>query len=174
MQQPFIVCDPDKCTGCQMCELVCSSRHGGYNPLSSHIRLVRVQPAHTPASVSILAIACRLCEEPTCMHACPRDCISVGKTSGIMLVDKDMCTGCGWCVEACEFGAVTIDHGERVVSMCNLCEDRDSRPRCIEICVHGALSLSTPADVAARRRREVVQSGVLPELQHRSGLRSQT
>ena len=73
MQRPFIVCDPEKCTGCQMCEFACSARHGGYNPLASHIRLVRVQPAH------IMSIACRLCDEPTCMAACPRQCISVSR-----------------------------------------------------------------------------------------------
>ncbi len=146
MQRPFIVCRPEKCTGCQLCELACSARHGGYNPLLSHIRLVRNQPA------SIM------------VYACPRECISVSEATGIMLVDKDVCNGCGWCVEACEFGAVTINHAERVVAMCTLCEDRDSRPRCVEICVYGALSLSTPAAVAERRRREIVLSGVLPEM----------
>jgi Fe-S-cluster-containing hydrogenase component 2 len=81
-----------------------------------------------------------------------------------MIVDEDVCNGCGWCVEACEFGAVTIDHRQRIVSMCNLCEDNDGQPRCVEICVYDALSLSTPADVAEQRRREIVQSGVLPEM----------
>ncbi len=143
MQKPFIVCDPEKCTGCQMCEFACSARHGGYNPLaSSHPAGAGAAGAHHAG------IACRLCDEPTCMAACPRQCISVSQTTGIMLVDKDVCNGCGWCVEACEFGAVTINHGERIVSMCNLCEDRDDRPRCVEICVHDALSLSTPAEVS--------------------------
>ena len=157
MQQPFIVCDPQKCVGCQLCEFACSARSGEYNPLLSHIRLVRIQPA------SIMAIACRLCDEPSCIQACPRECIDADPETGIMRVNKDMCTGCGWCVEACEFGAVTIDHGERVVSMCNLCEDRDNRPRCVEICVYGALSLTTPAEMAARRRRALVQGHMLPE-----------
>ena len=110
MQRPFIVCQPEKCTGCQLCEFACSARYGGYNPGKSEIRLVRRQPA------AIMAIACRLCDEPTCMYACPRECISVSETTGIMLVDKDVCNGCGWCVEACEFGAVSINHDERIVS----------------------------------------------------------
>ena len=94
MQRPFIVCQPEKCTGCQLCEFACSARHGGYNPIKSEIRLVRRQPA------AIMAIACRLCDEPTCMYACPRECISVNETTGIMQVDKNVCNGCGWCVEA--------------------------------------------------------------------------
>ncbi len=158
MQRPFIVCDPDLCTGCQLCEFACSSRHDGFNPLLSEIRLVRRQP------VAIMAIACRLCEEPTCMYACPRDCITVSESTGVMLVDADVCNGCGWCVEACEFGAVSINHNERIVSMCNLCEDRGGEPRCIEICPFDALSLSTPADVAERRRTDIVLTGVLPEM----------
>ena len=163
MQKPFIICRPEKCTGCQLCELACSSRYGGYNPLLSHIRLVRLPPAH------IISIACRLCDEPTCVAACPRQCISVDGANGTMVVDKDGCTGCGWCVEACEFGAVTIDQAERVVSMCNLCADRGGQPRCVQICVYGALSLSTPADVAEQRRRELLQAGILPELRTRAG-----
>ena len=99
MQRPFIVCDPEKCTGCQMCEFACSARHGGYNPLASHIRLVRIAERAAPAH--IMSIACRLCDEPTCIAACPRQCISVSPASGIMLVDADVCNGCGWCVEAC-------------------------------------------------------------------------
>jgi alanine racemase len=47
--------------------------------------------------------------------------------------------------------------------MCNLCEDRGGDPRCVQICSYGALSLSTPADVAARRRHEIVLGGLLPE-----------
>jgi Fe-S-cluster-containing hydrogenase component 2 len=158
MQMPFIICEPEKCTGCQLCEFACSSRYGEYNPLLSRIRLVRMEP------VSIMAIACRLCDTPTCIYACPRSCIRVSETTGIMMVDKDVCNGCGWCVEACEFGAVTINHKERIVSMCNLCEDRENGPRCVEICVYGALSLATPSDIASRRRHEVVKSGVLPEM----------
>ena len=158
MERPFIVCDPEKCTGCQLCEFVCSSRNGEYNPRLSHIRLVRMPPAH------IMSIACRLCEEPTCVYACPRECIAVDEETGIMVVDADRCNGCGWCVEACEFGAVTINHGERLVSMCDLCKDREAGPRCVEVCVYEALSLSTPADVAERRRREIVRSGALPEI----------
>jgi len=158
MQKPFIICEPDKCTGCQLCEFACSSRSGEYNPLLSRIRLVRT------GTVNIMAIACRLCDTPSCMHACPRSCIRISETTGIVVVDKDFCNGCGWCVEACEFGAVAIDHKERIVTMCDLCEDRDNGPRCVEMCVYGALSLATPSDIAARRRRKVVESGALPEM----------
>jgi len=58
-----------------------------------------------------------------------------------------------------------------VVSMCNLCEDRGSEPRCVEICVHDALSLSTPAEMAERRRREIVRAGILPEMRLTAGSR---
>ena len=59
-----------------------------------------------------MAIACRLCDEPTCMYACPRECISVSETTGIMLVDKDVCNGCGWCVGHCKPNAIKCIHAE--------------------------------------------------------------
>ena len=107
------------------------------------------------------------------MYACPRQCISVSETTGVMLVDKDVCNGCGWCVEACEFGAVTINHGERIVSMCNLCEDRDDRPRCVEICVCGRARplhagrggrAAPPRDRARRRPARDAPRGEAPTM----------
>ena len=48
-----IVCDPDKCIGCRLCEYVCSAtKNGHFDPLYARIRVVRIEP------VTMTAIAC--------------------------------------------------------------------------------------------------------------------
>jgi len=64
----FVSGDSSKCVGCCVCEYVCSMEHEKtYNPTKSRIRVVRLSPFVN------LAIACRLCEDPQCVIACPRE-----------------------------------------------------------------------------------------------------
>jgi len=57
---------------------------------------------------------------------------------GTIIVDEQRCDGCGWCIGACEYGAITIhpDTGKAIV--CDVCE---GEPKCIQWCPDGALSL---------------------------------
>ncbi|MEA3459530.1 MAG: 4Fe-4S dicluster domain-containing protein, partial [Chloroflexota bacterium] len=92
---PHIVCDPDKCTGCRMCELACSmAQEGAFAPLLSRIRNVRIEP------VIQMTVSCQLCKDPPCVIACPRKALSQSEETGIIIVDEDLCNGCGWCIEA--------------------------------------------------------------------------
>ena len=51
-----------------------------------------------------LPVLCMHCEEPSCMEVCP-----TGATqkldNGIVIVEKDKCMGCKYCVMACPYGA---------------------------------------------------------------------
>jgi Fe-S-cluster-containing hydrogenase component 2 len=77
-------------------------------------------------------------------------------------VDDESCDGCGWCIEACDFGAILLNPAEKSVEICDLCADLDE-PQCILYCEKDALSLSTPEVVAQDTRRDVV-SKLLQEL----------
>mgnify|MGYP000291763088 CR=1 FL=1 len=47
----------DRCTGCKMCELVCSiTNHSEFNPKKSHIRIMRNM--ETDVNIPILDVAC--------------------------------------------------------------------------------------------------------------------
>jgi Fe-S-cluster-containing dehydrogenase component len=152
MEKQFqhIVCDPDICTGCEECVMACSStKHQVFDPGLSRIRNVRIEP------IMAISVACRACSDPPCALACPRNALSQDPKTGLISVDQDLCDGCGWCVEACEFGAVLLNSASKKVEMCDLCADK-SEPQCVRFCRKGALSVSAPEVVAQKTRREVV------------------
>jgi len=134
---------------CGICELVCSAmKDKNFNPLTSRIRVTRIEPYID------VALTCRFCEDAPCVSACPRDALRQNKTSGIIIVDEHKCNGCGWCIEACEFGAITFHTGKKAAITCDLC---DGKPLCIEFCVRKALELSTLEALSNRARRSVVK-----------------
>ncbi len=99
----FVTADPDKCIGCLVCEYACSMvNEKTFNPNKSRIRAMRIGPLVN------LAVTCRHCEDPACVAACPRDALKQECDSGIIRVDENACNGCGWCISACQFGAMNM------------------------------------------------------------------
>jgi carbon-monoxide dehydrogenase iron sulfur subunit len=140
----FVSGDSSKCVGCCVCEYVCSMEHEKtYNPTKSRIRVVRLSPFVN------LAIACRLCEDPQCVIACPREALLKSEETGVIMVDEEMCNGCAWCVEACDFGSIQLHPESRVAFVCDLC---DGEPKCVEWCPEEALDFAT-TDVLAQKAR---------------------
>ena len=149
MPRKFIVNDPEKCTGCRICEMVCSAeKEGEFNPLLSRIRTVEL------GVVLNAAVVCRLCETPTCVRSCPRKALTAEEGSGRIMVDERRCNGCGWCIEACEFGALALHPERKVVFVCDLCE---KEPKCVDLCPKDALELRTTEEVTQRIREKAVR-----------------
>lgn len=147
-----IICDPVKCMGCRICEYACSAtKTGSFDPILSRIRVVRIEP------VTMTAISCRLCEDAPCIIACPRDALSRSEKNGTILVDEDKCDGCGWCVEACDFGVIILNPATKNAEICDLCVDEEDGPQCVKFCPKEALTLSTPEVLRQKQRREVVE-----------------
>lgn len=131
----FVSGDPSKCVGCCVCEYACSMEHEKtYNPTKSRIQVVRLNP-----SVN-LAIACRLCEDPRCVAACPREALSQSEETAVIMVDEEMCNGCAWCVEACDYGSIQLHPDSRIAFVCDLC---DGELKCVEWCPEEALDFKT-------------------------------
>ena len=147
----FVSLEIDKCVGCRVCEYVCSmGKNKSYNPTRSRIRVLRIYP-HTNA-----AINCRLCEDAPCVAACPRKALEQSAENGVILVNDELCNGCGWCIKVCDFGAIQIEKNN-VVRMCDLCGPREGGPACIEWCPEKALELTTTDILSQKARRDAIQ-----------------
>jgi Fe-S-cluster-containing hydrogenase component 2 len=114
-----------------------------YNPTKSRIRVVRLNPFVN------VAIACRLCEDPQCVIACPREALLQSEETGVIIVDEEMCNGCAWCVEACDFGSIQLHPERKVAFVCDLCE---GEPKCVEWCPEEALDFITEEVLAQKAR----------------------
>lgn len=156
----FVVCDSDRCIGCGICELVCSlekSHMKSFNLARARIKVVRVYPNAN------LALTCRCCEKPPCIHVCPRNALTQLE-NGTIHVNEDRCIGCRLCVQACPYGAITIGYKEKMVIVCDLCEGREGigvfpgRPlrqqACIEWCPQEALELITSSRLAQKLEKK--------------------
>jgi carbon-monoxide dehydrogenase iron sulfur subunit len=68
-----LIVDVDNCTGCKICELVCSmNSQGEYNPAKSYIRVMRNKDLDV--NLPVLAVQClESCER--CVEFCPTRCL---------------------------------------------------------------------------------------------------
>lgn len=165
MTKQFIVCNPEKCVGCQICELACSARkEKSFNPQFSRIHAVRLNTLVEP--IANVALTCMLCKDPVCVKVCAPKALSINPETGLITVDAGYsgCNECGWCGIACEFGAPTLHPIHRVITLCDLCIN-DAEPACITACPKEALSLSAIDDVIEQVKNELTKK-VLKDFSH--------
>jgi len=108
----------------------------------------------------ITAVSCRTCEDAPCVRACPRDALTQDAVTGIIHIDPQKCDGCAWCVEACDFGAISINHETKLAEICDQCEDVEGGPQCVLICPKDALQYTTPDQRSQRTRKKLIESSL--------------
>ncbi len=152
----YVACDAQKCIGCQLCEYICSfTKTGEFNTYRSRIRTVRAE------EILITAVTCRTCEDAPCVIACTRDALSQDPETGVIHVDESRCDGCAWCIEACDFGAISINPLTKLAEMCDLCADQEDGPQCVKWCPKDALELTTTDQRAQKARHKLAIEEVL-------------
>ncbi|MEA1960448.1 MAG: 4Fe-4S dicluster domain-containing protein [Bacillota bacterium] len=128
-----IVIQPEKCTGCRTCELVCSFHHTGeFNPARSRISVVSFEKV----GFSFPAV-CQQCTVAACMQVCPVGAIVRNDLTGAMEVNHDICLRCKMCMMACPFGATMYDETANIMIKCDLC---GGDPECVKLCPSGAIT----------------------------------
>jgi Fe-S-cluster-containing hydrogenase component 2 len=137
----WIVRDYLKCSGCRKCEIACSLFHENKIwPEASRIRVFMLVPgAEVPHF-------CVQCEDYPCVESCPVDALSVSKETEAVLVDKEKCTGCGICIDACPGKVPHLHPSENYAVICDLC---GGEPQCVKVCKKGkwgALRIISKAD----------------------------
>lgn len=138
--------DFEKCTGCRLCELVCSVSHDGIsNPIRSRIRVIKWEDEGV-----YVPMTCQQCEDAPCLQACPVKAISHNEQIGRLEIDYDICIGCRTCVTVCPFGAMTFNRIDRRVIKCDLC---DGEPQCVRFCDIQAIEFVTSDRLGERKKR---------------------
>lgn len=154
------VLDQERCTGCDACTIACRTEN--QVPLGitrTYIKSVEVGRFPHP-SRQLQVNRCNHCERAPCVAICPTGAI-VRRQDGIVDIDQRACIGCGACIAACPYDAISLDPERHVADKCNLCSHRlDSglEPACVSACPVDAIlvgDLNDPASAIAR----VVQRG---------------
>jgi formate dehydrogenase iron-sulfur subunit len=79
---------------------------------------------------------CKHCTNAGCLDACPTGAL-IRTEFDTVVVQPDVCNGCGYCVPACPFGVIDRDHDDGRAAKCTLCYDRledGLEPACAKAC----------------------------------------
>jgi len=145
--EKILVIDHEKCTGCRLCELVCSVKHEGVsNPYRARIKIVKWE-----MEGKMVPVACQQCEDAPCMAVCPVQAISRDEETGAVHIDYDFCIGCRMCMNACPFGAMGYDWVNNHVIKCDLC---GGDPQCVNFCETGAIQYVEKSSLNAVKQRK--------------------
>ncbi|MCL5935618.1 MAG: 4Fe-4S dicluster domain-containing protein [Firmicutes bacterium] len=137
MGRRWIPADPEKCSGCRICEVICNMAHDHQNLINPSWARIHVYKEEEAGKD--IPKTCLQCENADCARACPAGAIYFDPPLGAYLVAEDLCSGCGECVQACSFGAIFLHPARQVAVKCDLCGGAAS---CIKECPTGALTLA--------------------------------
>jgi Fe-S-cluster-containing dehydrogenase component len=98
---------------------------------------------------------CNHCRNSACTQVCPVSA-SYHSPDGVVLIDKERCVGCGYCVQACPYGCRYVDHDDGKADKCTLCYHRIHRglpTACVQACPRDARIYGDLRDPDSRIRR---------------------
>ncbi len=145
-----LVIDHEKCTGCRLCELVCSVFHDGVsNAIRSRIKIMKWE-----AEGLYIPMSCQQCQDAPCKIICPVKAISRDERLNRVVVDQTKCIGCRSCVSVCPFGAMNFNVIDRKVFKCDLC---DGDPQCVRFCDVKAVDYVEADRVSTLKKRSAAE-----------------
>jgi formate dehydrogenase iron-sulfur subunit len=108
---------------------------------------------------------CKHCTHAACLDVCPTG--SIFRTEfGTVVVQPDICNGCGYCVPACPYGVIDLREEDGRAFKCTLCYDRlkeGQTPACAQACPTESIQfgeLDDLRDRADQRLAELREKGV--------------
>jgi formate dehydrogenase iron-sulfur subunit len=154
--------DTSVCIGCKACEVAC--KEWNHVPLTElnftgesydntgqlgadawrHVAFIEQPKQEVPAWAApppdfrwlMSSDVCKHCTEAACLEVCPTG--SLFRTEfGTVVVQEDICNGCGYCVPACPFGVIDKREDDGRVWKCTMCYDRlrdGLEPACAKAC----------------------------------------
>ncbi|MEU8660477.1 4Fe-4S dicluster domain-containing protein [Actinoplanes philippinensis] len=177
--------DTSVCIGCKACEVACKEWNavpgdgfellghsydntGGLSANSwRHVAFIE-QPV--PADVLAEAEAgpgdmrwlmmsnvCKHCTHAGCLDVCPTG--SLFRTEfGTVVVQEDICNGCGYCIPACPYGVIDQRKDDGRAWKCTLCYDRVGdglTPACAQACPTQSIQFGEVGELRERAAARV-------------------
>jgi formate dehydrogenase iron-sulfur subunit len=100
---------------------------------------------------------CKHCTEAACLDVCPTGAL-FRTEFGTVVVQDDVCNGCGYCVPACPFGVIARREEDHGAHKCTLCYDRlgaGMEPACAQACPTQSIQFGPLDELRERARLRV-------------------
>lgn len=166
--------DTTVCIGCKACEVACKTwnevpddgftltgmSYDNTGALGAstwrHVAFVE-QPRPDGFRWLMSSDVCKHCTSAACLDVCPTGAL-VRTEFGTVVVQQDVCNGCGYCVPACPFGVIDKREDDGRVWKCTLCYDRlrvGEEPACAKACPTSSIQFGDLDDLRSRARERV-------------------
>jgi formate dehydrogenase iron-sulfur subunit len=100
---------------------------------------------------------CKHCTEAACLDVCPTGAL-MRTEFGTVVVQDDICNGCGYCVSACPFGVIGRSQLDGGAHKCTLCYDRlgdGLMPACAKACPTESIQFGPLDELRERAQQRV-------------------
>jgi formate dehydrogenase iron-sulfur subunit len=100
---------------------------------------------------------CKHCTDAACLDVCPTGAL-FRTEFGTVVVQEDVCNGCGYCIPACPFGVIERREDDGRAFKCTLCYDRlkeDKEPACAQVCPTNSIQFGELSELRERAERRL-------------------
>jgi Fe-S-cluster-containing dehydrogenase component len=128
--------DTKKCVGCSDCVVACKTENDVADGYCRDWIVELVNGIYPKVDLEFRSERCNQCENTPCVRTCPTGASHI-VDGGIILVDEDLCIGCGACIQSCPYDARYFDPEKGIVDKCTFCHHRVSKgtdPACVSVC----------------------------------------